>query len=162
MALPQPRQKRDRLPVLLLVTAACLFMTLQSCKSGNKIYKSSCDDGISFKHVTFRHLMDSIDAYDQQYVEVSGKYVEDKELSALYSDSLFSDRSDKNSLWVNFSQDCPLYLAGTHQGLFEYDGSGFTVISNRSITIRGRIDMHNKGSHNRCKASIDRISFVKL
>jgi hypothetical protein len=106
--------------------------------------------------------MDSIEAYDRQYVEVTGKYVEDKELSALYSDSLFSNTSDKNGLWVNFSQDCPLYLAGTHQGLFEYDGNGFTVISNRSITIRGRIDLHNKGSHNRCKASIDRISFVKL
>jgi hypothetical protein len=160
MALPQPQQNKNYLPACLL--AACLSIAVQSCNSGSKIYKSSCNDGISFKHVTFHHLMDSIDAYDQQYVEVSGRYVEDKELSALYNDSLFSDRSDKNGLWVNFSQDCPLYLTGTHQGLFEYDGSGFTVISNRSITIRGRIDLHNKGSHNRCKASIDRISFVKL
>lgn len=162
MALPQPQQNSDHLLFLLLITAACLSMTLQSCKSGNKIYKSSCDVGINFKHVSFRHLMDSIDAYDHQYVEVSGKYVEDKELSALYSDSLFADKSDQNGLWVNFSQDCPLYLSGTHQGLFEYNGSGFTAISNRSVTIRGRVDLHNKGSHNRCKASIDRISFVKL
>ena len=102
--------------------------------------------------------MDSIQWYDQQYVEVTGKYREDKELSALFCDSL----PDNNALWVNFSQDCPLYLKGTHQGLFEYNDGQFTQINNRSITIRGRIDFHNKGSRNDYKATIDRISLVKL
>jgi len=138
----------------------CAIIGQQSCKHSNKVYKSDCDDGISFRQVSLSRLMDSLSEYDQQYVEVTGKYVEDKELSALFCDSLFVDH--KNGLWVNFSQDCPLYLSGTHKGLFEYNDGQFTQINNQSITIRGKIDMNNKGSHNRYKATIDRISLVKL
>jgi len=162
MALPQPQQPflyclaGKLLPVLML----CAIVALQSCKHNKKVYKSECDDGISFKQVTFAQLMDSLANYDQQYVEITGKYVEDKELSALFCDSLFVGH--KNGLWVNFSQDCPLYLSGTHQGLFEYNDGQFTQINNKSITIHGKIDLNNKGSHNRYKATIDRVSLVKL
>lgn len=160
MALPQPQQAL-RL-YLLLFTAALFSCALQSCKHAKKVYKSDCDDGISFKAVSFRHLMDSIEDYNQQYIEVSGKYEEDKELSALFNEDGLPDRSGRNGLWVNFSQDCPLYLSGTRQGLFEYNDGQFTQINNKSITIRGRIDLHNKGSHNKWKATIDRVSLVKL
>jgi len=160
MALPQPQQA-FRYCFLFIITAL-LFCALQSCQHAKKVYKSDCDVDISFKRVAFSQLMDSIENYDQQYIEVSGKYEEDKELSALFSDGAFSDRSVQKGLWVNFSQDCPLYLSGTRQGLFEYNDGQFTQINNKSITIRGRIDLHNRGSHNKWKATLDRVSLVKL
>lgn len=160
MALPQP-QRAHRFYSLFIITV--LFScALPSCQHAKKVYKSDCDADVSFKRVNFRQLMDSIKNYDQQYIEVSGKYEEDKELSALFSDSAFPDKSDHNGLWINFSQDCPLYLSGTHQGLFEYNDGQFTQINNQLITIRGRIDLHNRGSHNKWKATIDRVSLVKL
>ncbi len=164
MALPQPQQFSSYCgnSTFWLTLTVCALIVLQSCHHDKKVYKSDCDDGISFRQVSFGQLMDSLSEYDQQYVEVTGKYVEDKELSALYCDSLLSDNSDKYALWVNFSQDCPLYLSGTHQGLFEYNDGQFTQINDKSITIRGKIHLNNKASHNRYKATIDRISLVKL
>jgi hypothetical protein len=106
--------------------------------------------------------MDSLDNYDQKYIEVSGTYEEDKELSALYNDSLFVDHSSKNALWVDFSQECPLYLTGTHKGLFEYNDGKFTQLDNKTITIRGVIDTHSKGYLKKYRATIERVSFVKL
>jgi hypothetical protein len=123
MALPHPKQsfrQFSRLPVLSMIITCVLF---QSCSHGKKVFKSECDIDKTFKQISFKHLIDSLGSYDQQYVEVSGKYEEDKELSALFCDSLFVDHSNKNALWVDFSQDCPLYLAGTHTGLFEYKGT---------------------------------------
>jgi hypothetical protein len=164
MALLQPQQPFFHFSnaKILLAVSVCAIFALQSCKQHKKVYKSDCNDNISFKQVTFGQLMDSISQYDQQYVEVTGKYIEDKELSALFCDSLFVDHTNKNAFWVNFSQDCPLYLSGTRQGLFEYNDGQFTQINNKSITIRGKIDLNNKGSHNRYKATIDRVSLVKL
>jgi hypothetical protein len=159
MALPRPQQN-FRYSIVPLILSVCIAFALQGCRHKKKVYKSDCDAGVSFKQVSFHQLMDSLSQYDQQYVEISGKYKEDKELSALFSDSLFSGSSA--GIWVNFSQDCPLYLSGTHQGLFEYNDGQFTQINNKLITIRGRIDLHNKGSHNRCKATLDRVSLVKL
>ncbi|MGZ3766447.1 MAG: hypothetical protein ACXVB0_23285 [Mucilaginibacter sp.] len=147
---------------LSYLLAIVVVITLQSCGRSKKIFKSDCNDGKAFKQVSFKHLMDSLGDYDQKYVEVSGKYEEDKELSALYNDSLFVDHSNKNALWVDFSQECPLYLAGTHTGLFEYNDGQFTQINNRSVTIRGLIDLHNKGHLKQYKATIERISLVKL
>ncbi len=164
MALPQPQQRflYCRNGKLLLTLILCAIIGLQSCKHSKKVYKSDCDDGIVFKKVSFRQLMDNISRYDQNYVEVSGKYEEDKGLSALFTDTIISARSYKNALWVNFSQDCPLYLTGTRQGLFEYNDGQFTQLNDKLITIRGKIDLHNKGGHNSYKATIDRISLVKL
>src|SRR5579872_3962142 len=164
MALPQPQQSSFycRNCNFWLTLTACALIALQSCKHNKKVYKSDCDDGISFKKISFRQLMDSISRYDQRYVEVSGKYEEDKGLSALFTDTVISARSYKNALWVNFSQDCPLYLTGTRQGLFEYNDGQFTQLNDKLVTIRGKIDLRNKGSHNSYKATIDRISLVKL
>jgi len=161
MALPHPKQTLrypGKLALLVLLTS----MICPSCDHEKKIYKSDCNNEKAFKRTTFKHLMDSIDTYDQKYVEVSGKYLEDKELSALFNDSLFVDHSDKNALWVDFSQECPLYLTGTHQGLFEYNDGSFTRLNNKTITIRGLIDVHNKGHLKKYKASIERVSLVKL
>jgi hypothetical protein len=135
---------------------------LQSCTSDKKIYKSNCDVDITFKHVGFTQLIDSIQNYDHQYVEVYGTYLEGKEQSALVNDSLFVDHSSGHSLWINFSQDCPLYLSGTRIGLFEYNDGKFTQINNKKITIRGKIDVRHKGHLGSYKGSIDRVSFVKL
>lgn len=146
------------LPVIFAVTV----LILQSCSHKRQVYKSECDDGVAFKKVSFNHLMDSIENYDRQYIEVSGKYEEGKELSALFNDNTLSGAAGDDALWVNFNPDCPLYLAGTRHGLFEYNDGQFTQINNRSVTIRGRIDVHNKGSHKRCKATIDRVSLVSL
>lgn len=159
MALPHQKQSvryLSRLPVLITLLTTVIF---QSCKHEKKVYKSECNDDKTFKQISFEHLIDSLDNYDQKYVEVSGKYKEDKELSALFNDSLFVDHSNKNAIWVDFSQECPLYLAGTHQGLFEYNDGQFTMINNKLVTIRGMVVLHHK---NKYKAALERISLVKL
>jgi len=145
---------------ILQFLAPALFST--SCKSDKKVYQSDCNNTTAFKHVGFTQLIDSIQSYDQQFVEVDGTYEEGKELSALVNDSLFVDHSSEHSLWINFSQDCPLYLIGTRQGLFEYNDGKFTQINNKEITIRGKIDVRHKGHLGSYKGTIDRVSFVKL
>jgi hypothetical protein len=139
-----------------------VIFIFQSCKSEKKTYKSGCNDNITFKRVKFSHLIDSIKNYDQQYIEVSGTYKEGRDESALINDSLFVNHSNDHALWVNFSQDCPLYLTGTHTGLFEYNDGQFTQLNNKKITIRGKVDVRHKGHLGSYKGTIDRVSFVKL
>src|SRR3569833_705283 len=143
MALPQPRQIFCF--CFVLIVAVMLGCTLSSCKHDHKVYKSGCDLGINFKQVSFHQLMDSIQNFDQQYIEVSGKYQEDKDLSALFNDSA---SCDSNGLWVNFSQDCPLYLSGSHEGLFEYNDGQFTMLNIGSISVRGGIVLQIMGRLN--------------
>ncbi|MDO3627881.1 hypothetical protein [Mucilaginibacter sp. BT774] len=162
MALPHQKQSLQFLNKPLGLVALLALMTLQSCKHEKKIFKSECDIDKDFKTINFKQLMDSLDDYDQQYIEISGKYEEDKGISALVSDSLFTDSSTGNALWVDFSQDCPLYLAGTHQGLFEYNDGQFTRINNKEVTLRGVIVLRNKGKNDQYKATIERVSLVKL
>jgi hypothetical protein len=161
MALPHQKQSIPYfgLPALLILASVLLC---QSCKHEKKVYQSNCNAEQDFKQVSFRQLMDSLETYDQQYIEVYGKYEEDKGLSALVNDSLFVDHSAKNALWVDFSQECPLYLIGTHKGLFEYNDGQFTQLNNKSITIRGVLDLHNKGHLKKYRATIKRVSLVKL
>lgn len=155
-----------RLRILFYKSAIYLFfivaVVLQSCKSHKKIYLSNCDEGINFKRVGFTQLIDSINNYDQQYIEVNGTYEEGKEESALVNDSLFVDHSNERAIWVNFSQDCPLYLKGAREGLFEYNDGKFTQLNNKSITIRGKIDVRHKGHLGSYKGTLDRVSLVKL
>jgi hypothetical protein len=147
----------------IVFTWLILSLVLSSCKHKQaKIYRSSCDDGIVFKHITFTQLIDSIQQYDHQYIEVDGKYVEGDEESALVNDSSFVSHSNDHAIWINFSQDCPLYLTGTHQGLFEFNDGKFTQINNRKITIRGKVDVRHKGHLGSYCGSMDRISLVKL
>jgi hypothetical protein len=162
MALPHQKQSLFRLNKPLGLMALLALMTLQSCKHEKKVYRSECDIDKEFKTISFKQLMDSLDDYDQQYIEVSGKYEEDMGISALVCDSLFADASNGNALWVDFSQDCPLYLSGTHQGLFEYNDGKFTQINDKSVTIRGLVVLRNKGKKDRYKATIERVSLVKL
>lgn len=138
-----------------------IAVALQSCTSGKKIYMSDCDEDITFKHVDYTHLIDSLAYYDQKYIEVSGIYREGKALSALFNDAAYTVQPDK-ALWVNFSTDCPLYLSGTRVGFFEYNNGGFTRIKNKKVKIRGKLDLHNKGSQNQYKGCIDRVSFIEL
>jgi hypothetical protein len=155
MGLPRPNR------AIAISLVAALF-ALQACTSERKVYQSDCDAGITFKHVSFTQLIDSIEKYDHQYVEIEGTYKEGKGLSAIVNDSLFTNHSNKHALWVNFSQDCPLYLAGTRTGLFEYNNGKFTQLNNKKVTIRGKIDVKQKGKANSYKGCIDRVSFVKL
>jgi hypothetical protein len=106
--------------------------------------------------------MDSLNFYDKKYVEVTGKYLQGKEESILVNDSLFNDHSIKNALWISFSQDCPLYLKGTRTGLFEFQDGEYVQLNKRVITMRGRIDIHNKGYQKKYKAAIDRVSYIKM
>jgi hypothetical protein len=140
-----------------------LVFLMQSC-SGDKYYKSDCDDAHKFKHVSFSQLVDSLAYYDKQYVEVSGKYQQGKGQSALYNDSLFVDHSNIKSLWVEFSPDCPLYLEGTRIGFFDYDYNNgkLTPINNKTITMRGIINARFKGHLGAYKGAIEHISYVKL
>ncbi len=162
MALPHQKQSLRYLTLLSALLVLMAVLTLQSCRHQKKVFASNCNIDKNFKQIGFKQLMDSLANYDQQYVEVSGKYEEDKEQSALVCDSMLMDHSNKNALWVDFSQDCPLYLSGTHIGLFEYNDGKFTQITNRSITIRGMIVLHNKGHLKQYKGAIERVSLIKL
>jgi hypothetical protein len=117
---------------------------------------------MTFKHVGFSQLIDSIKNYDQQYIEVEGTYREGKEESALFNDSLFVDHSSQHAIWINFSQECPLYQIGTHKGIFEYNDGKFTQLNDKTITIRGKIDVRHKGHLGSYRGSMDRVSYVKL
>jgi len=150
------------LPKAMIFQFLISALVLQSCKNDKKIYKSNCDADITFKHIGFTQLIDSIKEYDQQYVEVAGTYKEAKEESALFNDSLFVDHSNKHAFWINFSQDCPLYLTGTRIGLFEATDGQFTPINNKKITIRGKVNLNNTGHLGQYKGCIDRVSFVEL
>jgi hypothetical protein len=135
---------------------------LHACSQPKHIYTSECSEGIIYKRVVFSHLVDSIKYYDKQYVEVTGKYVEGKNLSALHNDSNVIDRGNSHALWVNFSQDCPLILRGTHTGLFEYGDGNFSKINNHTMTIRGKVDKHQKGHLKSYRGGIDMVSYVEL
>ena len=147
---------------ILFLIFLMIALALPSCKKNKKIYTSTCNVNLVFKKVKFTQLIDSIKKYDQQYIEIAGIYKEAKGQSALFNDSLFVDHSNKRGLWINFSQDCPLYLNGTHTGLFEATDGQFTLINNKKVVIRGKIDLHNRGRLAQYAGSMDRISFIKL
>lgn len=127
------------------------------CKHKAHIYISDCDKEAVFKKVSFAHLIDSAAFYNKKFVEVSGKYVEGKNISALVNDSLFIDRT-KAQLWVNFTQDCPLFLSGTQQGLFSSEDGSFATLNNRRVTLRGRVEKNLKGYG----STINQVSYLKL
>jgi len=140
-----------------------LALVLQACTHHKKVYASSCDDDKNFKHLTFKNLVDSFAYYNNQYVEVKGKYVQDKDVSALIDESIFS-RGNKRIILVDFSQDCPLYLTGTRTGFFDYENNNgqLTPVNNKLITIRGRINSNNRGHLKSYKGTIEHISYVSL
>jgi len=146
------------LPFFLLITA------LQSCSHHKKLYKSDCDVDKTFKRITLANLMDSLSYYDNQCVEVRGKYKQDKELSALFNETLFGSRKKNKALWVEFSPDCPLYLEGTRIGFFDYDYNGgkLTPANNQTVIIHGIVNARYKGNSGVFKGSIGRISYIQL
>ncbi|MEO3404682.1 hypothetical protein AAFN85_12320 [Mucilaginibacter sp. CAU 1740] len=133
-----------------------------SCSKHKQAFQSDCNIGINYKKVSFTELISHIEKYQHQYIEVSGKYQEGFEQSALYNGKLFADHSNQNALWIDFSQDCPLYIAGTHIGLFTYNNGQFTQIKNQPVTIRGIVDIKDKGHLNQYRATLDRVSFIEL
>jgi hypothetical protein len=141
-----------------------LLLAIQSCTGKKIVYKSSCDDIRVFKHIGYTQLMDSLAYYNNQYVEVSGKYQQGKGQSALINDSTFVDHSAGKALWVEFSPDCPLYLTGTRIGFFDYDYNDgkLTPINNKIIIIRGKINAGYKGHLGAYKGAIEHISYIKL
>lgn len=145
-----------------MVVIALLFLVLTSCNAGKKIYLSDCDGDKTFKRVTFNHLLDSLNYYDQKYVEITGTYEEGKGKSAIYNDSTLVKTDNHKAFWVNFSQDCELYLKGTNTGLFDYNDGRFTQINNKRMRIRGKLDAHNLGYLKQYKGCIDHISLIEL
>jgi hypothetical protein len=146
-----------RLFLLVLTVIA-----LQACKQQKKVYISDCAAGVKFKKVSFAHLIDSVRYYDKQYIEVSGKYLEGKNISALVNDSTFTGHENSRSLWVNFTQDCPLYLADKHTGLFETEDGEYLQINKRLMTIRGRLDLSKKGHLDSYRATLNEVSYLEL
>ncbi|MDN3549092.1 hypothetical protein [Mucilaginibacter aquaedulcis] len=139
-----------------------LLALFLSCGKQHQVFESNCNEGVTFKKVDFAELTSHLEKYDKQYVEVTGKYIEGYEQSALFNDSLFADHSLKKALWVNFSQDCPLYLTGTRIGLFEYNNGTFTQINKSFITIKGKVNVRNTGYLNKYRGTLDKVSFIKL
>ncbi|MBB5395468.1 hypothetical protein [Mucilaginibacter sp. AK015] len=140
--------------------AALILLACNTHKQ--KIYTSDCATDITFKKLSFHTLTDSIKQYDGKYVEVSGRYVEGKHISALVNDSTFTDHGSRHSFWVNFTQDCPLYLKGKNTGLFETEDGEYKKINNRKMTIRGRVDLRKKGYKNAYIATINEVSYLEL
>jgi hypothetical protein len=149
---------QSRAYILITITLALLACNTHK----RKIYTSECSPDIKFKKVNFSKLVDSIKFYDKQYVEVSGRYLEGKHISALINDSTFSDHGNNHSFWVNFTQDCPLYLKGENTGLFETEDGEYNEINNRQMTIRGRIDVQKKGHQGAYCATINEVSYLEL
>ena len=139
---------------------AILFI-IGACNTDKKIYTSDCDDEQTFKRVSFTHLLDSLSYYNGQYVEVTGIYREGKERSALFEQGT-AIAINKKAIWVNFSQECELYLVGTRIGLFDYNNGRFTQMNNKLLRIRGKVDARNKGHLNQYKGCIDRVSLIEL
>jgi hypothetical protein len=140
-----------------------IALALQACNTHKqKIYTSECAPDIKFKKVKFVNLIDSIRYYDKQFVEVSGKYLEGKNVSALVNDSTFTDHGNSHALWVNFTQDCPLYLTDKHTGLFETEDGEYNKLNNRLITLRGRVEVEKKGHKNAYRATINEVSYLSL
>ena len=149
----------SRLAVVLIIVA----FTLPACKSRRpKTYTSACAAGIIYRPVSFSHLIDSAKFYDKQYVEVSGTYLEGKHISALVNDSTFTDHGNSHALWINFTQDCPLYLEGKNTGLFEAEDGEYNQINNKLVTIRGRVEIEKKGHLNAYRATINQVSYLRL
>jgi hypothetical protein len=148
---------------ILFLWGCLIFMALQSCSihGAKQAYLSDCDQDITFKRVAYTHLIESLTYYDKKYIEVSGTYQQDKHMSALFNDSTLV-KVNGNAFWVNFSPDCPLYLTGTHVGFFDYNKGGFIRINNKTIRIRGRLDLHNKGYLKQYKGCIDHVSFIEI
>jgi len=144
----------------------CFIMILVfgSCKKQTKLYVSDCNNGHPFKRISFSHLVDSLSFYDKQYVEVLGRYQQSKDESGLFNDSLMVDKVGNKTLWVDFSQECPLYLKGTRTGFFDYDNNNgqLTPANNKTIVIRGEVDCNNKGHLKAYKGAITHISYVKF
>ncbi|MBD1367074.1 hypothetical protein IDJ77_24905 [Mucilaginibacter sp. ZT4R22] len=143
----------------LLISAMWLY---SGCAHNKKLYTSDCSAGIAFKKVSYTNLVDSIKYYDKQYVEVYGKYTEGKNLSALVNDSLFADHGNSRALWVNFTQDCPLYLKGTQQGFFASEDGSYAHMNNRMVTIRGQVDVLLKGHQKAYSGTINQVSYIEL
>jgi hypothetical protein len=140
-----------------------IILTLQACSHPKKVYESSCDDDRTFKQISFKNLVDSFANYDNQYVQVKGKYEQEKDISVLIDDSLVS-KGNKRVILVDFSQDCPLFLKATRTGFFDYDANNgqLTPVNNKTIIIRGKINCRNKGHLNAYKGTIEHISYVSL
>ena len=149
-------------PITKLLPFLLLAIALQSCSHKQKLYKSECDVDKTFKRISLAHLMDSLSYYDNQCVEVRGKYKQDKNLSALFSESIFRKKS--NPLWVEFSPDCPLYLEGTRIGFFDYDYNGgkLTPANNQTIIIHGVVNARYKNNSGAFKGSIGHVSYIQL
>ncbi|SCW61059.1 hypothetical protein [Mucilaginibacter sp. NFR10] len=139
-----------------------LLVLLGACAKQKKVFQSDCNSSKDYKKISFTELASHIEKYDKQYVEVSGKYKEGNEQSALFNDSLFSSHALHNAIWVDFSQDCPLYLPGTHIGLFTYNDGQFIGMNKRKVTIRGVVDASDKGHLKQYRGTIDRVSFIEL
>jgi hypothetical protein len=135
-----------------------IVLTLTACTHDKKIYTSDCNDGRDFKRISLANLADSLEFYNNKFVEVTGLYRQDKAISLLIGDK------NKNAILVEFSNACPLFLTGTRIGFFDYDNNNgqLTPVNNKTIILKGEIMYHANQKLNAPKASINHISYVQL
>ena len=129
-------------PVSRLIVCVFLMVLpiLTACKHGDKIYTSDCNDGHGFKRISIAGLIDSLDFYNNKYVEVSGRFQQDKGVSILIGDK------KGQAILVEFSNGCPLFLTGSRIGFFDYDNNNgqLTPANNKIVILRGEIICHAK------------------
>jgi hypothetical protein len=135
-----------------------MLSLLTACRHDKKIYISDCNDGRGFKKITLVNLADSLEFYNNKFVEVTGQYRQDKATAVLVGDK------NNNTISVEFSNECPLYLSGTRIGFFDYDNNNgqLTPANNKTVILRGEIIYHSRQKINTPKASIMHISYVQL
>ena len=135
-----------------------ILPVLTACQHQNKIYTSDCNEGHPFMPLTLTRLADSAAFYNNKFVELSGKFRQEKTLTVLTGDK------KGETIMVEFSNECPLFLAGTRIGFFDYDNNNgqLTPANNKIVKLRGEVVLHVKKSPNQLKVSVAHISYVQF
>lgn len=141
-----------------------LLIPLFTCckKHNSRIYTSECANNTQLKKVSYRNLMDSLQYYQNRYVQVSGEYRQGKELSALVSDSSSFSSDSGQSLWVNFVPDCPLFEKHTHVGLFQSTDGEYLNFDKTRMVIGGRLEMQKTKARGVYRPTLNNVCYVEL
>ncbi len=139
---------------------ASILPMLISCTSNHQVYQSSCNAGQTFRKINLHQLITHLSQYNGLYVEVSGRYQSGRELAALADSSRLYSAGTTDMLWIEYSQECPLYEQQKHTGLFEETGL-YARLNNKNIIIRGRINIRNHGYRKQYKAALEQVSLLQ-
>ncbi|RFZ81072.1 hypothetical protein DYU05_20140 [Mucilaginibacter terrenus] len=151
--------QRKNSSFISLLTALLLLCT--SCSHTTKVYTSDCNEEAEFRKVKFADLLRNPIAYDGQYIQIFGRFIGDRHVSALQADNTDS-ATEQQELWINFTPDCPLVQKGTHTGFFDNEEGHYASVNNHLMTIKCRVDAHKRGLHNGFAAILNDVSYLEL